>query len=371
MKTNVLFLLHLPPAIHGSAIVGLSIKESRLINQTFDARYINLLLSSEVNESGDLTIRKLHKGLRIAVKLIRELFRKRPSVCYFALTTTGAAFLKDFILILLLKMFGVRRVYHLHNKGFEEKKDSFFFRRLFHFAFANSIVILLSSHLYSDVAPYVAQQQIRLCPNGVAMAGSSMQEMKNEVPEILFLSNLIKSKGVEVLLDACVLLKTRNCSFHCTIAGGDGDISGKQLVEMIRQKELVDQVAYVGGKFGLEKELVFRSSDIFAFPTYYKSETFGLVNVEAMQYQLPVVSTFEGGIPDVVDNGVTGFLVPQQDVSALTDKLELLIKDERLRKQMGEAGHRRYLKEFTLEKFEHRLVDILQREVDGSSMALS
>jgi glycosyltransferase involved in cell wall biosynthesis len=367
MKPDVLFLLHLPPAIHGSAIVGLSIKESLKINQTFDGRYINLLLSSEVNDSGNLSFSKLCKALKLSVQLTKMLFKKKPVVCYFALTTTGTAFFKDFILIVLLKLFRVRIVYHLHNKGFAQKENSSFHRMLFDFAFKDSKVIILSKHLYSDIAPYVSPEQVEVCPNGVARIASEHAERTNAIPRILFLSNLIKSKGVIILLEACVVLKDRNWPFQCTIAGGDGDISGTGLYEMIRLLDLTEHVSYVGSKFDEEKDLVFKSADIFVFPTYYSAETFGLVNVEAMQYRLPVVSTFEGGIPDIVEDGVTGFLVPQRDVIALADKLEVLLADEELRKRMGEAGYRKYENEFTQEKFENRLIEILQHTIEDYS----
>lgn len=57
----------------------------------------------------------------------------------------------------------------------------------------------------------------------------------------------------------------------------------------------------------MEKIAVFSKTDIFAFPTYYHNETFGLVNLEAMQYSIPFASTLEGEIPDVIDDGNTGF----------------------------------------------------------------
>jgi glycosyltransferase involved in cell wall biosynthesis len=122
---------------------------------------------------------------------------------------------------------------------------------------------------------------------------------------------------------------------------------------------LSGQVHYVGKKYGTDKEAIFSKADIFAFPTYY--ETFGLVNLEAMQFCLPIVSTFEGGIPDVVNDGKTGFLVPQKDAKALADKLERLIKNPALRKQMGKAGREKYEKEFTLNAFEKRLKEILTK----------
>jgi|SRR5690554_631972 len=89
------------------------------------------------------------------------------------------------------------------------------------------------------------------------------------------------------------------------------------------------------------------------------NETFGLVNLEAMQFCLPVVSSFEGGIPDVVEDGVTGYLVPQKNVELLASKLEDLILDSSLRIRMGRAGRQKYLNEFTLERFETRLKQIL------------
>ena len=67
---------------------------------------------------------------------------------------------------------------------------------------------------------------------------------------------------------------------------------------------------------------------------------------------LSIVWNCEGGIPDIVENDVTGFLVQQSDVEALTEKLEILINNPTLCKQMGSAGRKKYEKEFTIEIFE-------------------
>ena len=73
----------------------------------------------------------------------------------------------------------------------------------------------------------------------------------------------------------------------------------------------------MGRKYEKEKEETFAKADIFAFPTYYNNECFPLVLLEAMQHSLPVVSTFEGGIPDIVDEGEAGFLVAQKNAEKL------------------------------------------------------
>ena len=78
-----------------------------------------------------------------------------------------------------------------------------------------------------------------------------------------------------------------------------------------------------------------------------------------MQYSLPIISTYEGGIPDVVEDEVTGFLVPQKDTRTLAEKIEILLKDPELRCQMGRLGRLKYEKEFTLNTFENTLIKIL------------
>ena len=99
------------------------------------------------------------------------------------------------------------------------------------------------------------------------------------------------------------------------------------------------------------------------FPTFYHNECFPLVLLEAMEHGLPCISTTEGGIPGIVDDGKTGFLVPKHDVAVLADKILLLLNDSVLRSNMGKVGREKFEKEFTLEVFEKRMVEILSNNV--------
>ena len=92
-------------------------------------------------------------------------------------------------------------------------------------------------------------------------------------------------------------------------------------------------------------------------PTF--EDCFPLTIVEAMQHGLPVVSTTEGAVPDMVADGVNGFVCERKDVSGLSVALERLITDASLRKRMGEEGYRIYKDKFTLEKFEERFAECL------------
>ena len=200
------------------------------------------------------------------------------------------------------------------------------------------------------------------------LISNSIQNIENKFPNsnfirILFLSNLIKAKGVLILIEACEILKKRKVPFECLIVGEEVDITTAQLNDIIKQKDLIDRVFILGKKYGLEKNQIYFASDIFVFPTYYSNECFPLVLLEAMNYSLPIISTFEGGISDIVEEGITGFLIPQKNVDKLATKLEILINEPSLRQQMGEAGNRKFEHEFKLEIFEKRMTEILHKIV--------
>jgi len=361
---KALFLLHIPPPVHGSSIVGKTIMESKAINDAFDCRYVNLGTSASIDEIGKGGLRKVFRFLSILGKVLKQLISFRPQLGYVAITAKGGAFYKDTLVVMLFKLFRVKLVYHLHNKGVSTRQEKWFNNLLYHFVFKNADVILLSKYLYPDIRKYVPESRVYYCPNGIPenQVESGKCKVKSSGPvEILFLSNLIESKGVFVLLKACKILQNKKLNFHCAFVGGIGDVSEQQFKSKVVELKLADNVHYAGKKFGKEKEEAFVHADIFAFPTYY--ETFGLVNLEAMQYSIPIVSTFEGGIPDVIDDGVTGFLVPQKNAQALAEKLEILIQNSDLRQQMGEAGRKKYENEFTLEKFENRMVEIIQQVI--------
>lgn len=356
---KILFILHYPPPIHGAANVGLQIKESKIINETFNCEYINLGTSKTIEEIGREKIVKLFRYLKIFGKILKNMIFNRPDLCYLSMSAKFAPFYKDAALALLVRMFRVKLIYHFHNKGVSLNENLFFDDKLYRFTFRNSKVILLSKSLYPDVKKYVDKNQVYFCPNGMAETNIQKTDtIKRKTVELLFLSNLIVSKGIFVMLEACKILKQKEFPFRCTFVGGAGDLDGKKFQSEIDKLNLSDRVVYLGKKFGDEKNKILADSDIFVHPTL--NDCFPLVLLEAMSAYLPVVSTYEGGIPDIIEDGVTGFIVPQRNVKALVDRLEILILDAPLRQKMGKAGRIKFENEFRLEKFEQKLNSILK-----------
>lgn len=359
-KYKILFLLHTPPPVHGSSMVGKWIKDSKLINITFRCGYINLLASRKVSENGIVTFSKIFNFIVIFLKLFISLLKSKPDICYLALTTTGVAFYRDVLLVGLLRLFRVKRLYHLHNKGvgrIQNSKISVFFLS---FVFKGADVILLSKYLYSDIQNYVQERNIHICPNGIPEIEKKKLKTKNsEQINILFLSNLIASKGVYELLEVCSLLKISGYSFFCDFIGSEGDINRLQFDEEVKRLDIQDVVKYHGPKYGTEKQKFYYEADMFIHPTM--NDCFPLVILEAMQFSIPVISTFEGGIPDIVVNNTTGLLVQPGNTDELYDKVKLLLLDKDLRDKMGVEGRFRYENKFTIEIFEQNICSILNK----------
>ena len=188
---------------------------------------------------------------------------------------------------------------------------------------------------------------------------SLSSSLEPSVPRLLFLSNLIESKGIYVLLEACRMLKEEGIVFQCDYVGGESKlISGESFRNAIAERGLTDCVTYHGPQYGAAKDRFFRGADIFVQPTF--DDCFPLTLVEAMQYRLPIVSTDVGAIPDIVTDGVNGFVCPQRDVDALAVALRKLIGDRQLRVAMGQRGYELYRERMTLEVFEMRFTGLLK-----------
>ena len=365
MKNKVLFILHIPPPVHGSSMVGGYIKDSLIINSEFETQYINLGTSKSIYDIGKKSITKIVSYLKIIIRSIRSLIIFKPDIVYLGITAKGVGFYKDFIIALIVRMFGSQLVLHFHNKGVSINQSRMIDNFLYKIVFKKAKVILLSKHLYFDIEKYIDENNVFYCANGIPdmtnnvwLDRKNKSEFNNNSPQILFLSNLIESKGVYVLLEALKLLNEKRITFICNFVGGEGDVSVSNFNYKVHELKLDKKVFYLGKKYEEDKIIIFKESDIFVHPSF--SDCFPLVLLEASQFSLPMISTHEGAIPEIIKEGFNGFLVNKKDILALSDKLEVLIKDEKLRLKMGRNAYLKYLNNYTLEKFENNMIEILK-----------
>jgi glycosyltransferase involved in cell wall biosynthesis len=330
----------------------------------------------------DLRRFSLNKVARSAAlyRLVLKQLRVQPqaSLVYLTLSPRGFSFLRDLGLIAAFRSFRIPHVYHMHGRGIEERAvRSAIWRSICKFAFSKAYVIVLSEHLYADVARFVPRERAYVVPNGIPDFPSNEEVSElitcrsaGSVPRLLFLSNMLRAKGPLVLLDALNILVRRGLRFKAVFAGPwRGSITREQFADDVMRLGLRDYVHHIGPVYDLEKQRLFRQADIFVLPTNYENEAFPLVVLEAYAYGLPVVTSNIAGLPDMVVENETGFTLPPEDPEKLADKLQELISNPMRRIHLAQGARRRFESLYTSEAFDRNLSDALLRIRDQACLA--
>ena len=164
-----------------------------------------------------------------------------------------------------------------------------------------------------------------------------------------------KYKGADTLIAALPqVLKSVPGAYLVLV--GDGD-DKPRLERMARDAGVSERVHFLSGLTAEQLSAWYARCDVFALPS--RGEGFGLVLLEAMAYAKPVIGGAHGGIPDVVEDGVTGLLVPHGDAGRLAQALTSLLNDPARSAEMGAQGKQRAAADFSFERFEARLTGIL------------
>lgn len=166
---------------------------------------------------------------------------------------------------------------------------------------------------------------------------------------------IIPEKGIADLLQAAHLVLARNPKAHFVIVG-DGAYRA-QYSALALQMGLANHVTWTGLLQDPFQEGVYAAADVVCQLSRWE-EVFGCVIAEAMAYSKPVVATRVGGIPELVEDGVSGFLVPRGDAVTAADRILRLLEDPPLREQMGRAGRQTVETRFNLPKNVAQLLEL-------------
>ena len=183
-----------------------------------------------------------------------------------------------------------------------------------------------------------------------AITNNNFEESDNKTSEdsikILFVGRMEPRKGFDTLLDAIPKVVEKFPKARFDFCGS----SPKSILNEAKQRfPSESSVSFHGYVKRNDLDAFYKRCDIFVAPSNY--ESFGIIYLEAMRFGKPVVACDSGGTPEVVENEVSGILVPPGDSDQLAIALIRLCKSQSLRKQMGQAGQRRISKFYSLEKF--------------------
>ena len=365
MRPKVLCLVQLPPPLHGVSACNLRVVESSVINDAFDLQVLELRFAEGLSDVGSLSLAKLVAMMRTFFNLLGALVRFKPEIIYFTLSPTGFAFYRDAMYVFLIKLFRAKCLFHLHGKGIASTAAGWRYW-LYRLVFKGQNIVSLSERLSKDVEGVYSGKPF-VVNNGIAANGicGSDGRLRVGIPRILFLSNLVRDKGVLDLVATLGRISRTGQKFECRIAGASFDITSYQLQAAIAHEGLADQVTYIGPVYGADKTELLRWANIFVFPS--RNDAFPLVILEAMQAGLAIVASDQGGIPDILGDNAYGLLFPSGDVFAFEQQLLRLMCDEALRCALSESACREFLQRYTLEHFELRLKDVLTTVVSASA----
>lgn len=180
---------------------------------------------------------------------------------------------------------------------------------------------------------------------------------------LVSIARLVEKKGIEYGIRAVAAIAQQGLNVEYTIIG-DGDLY-PQLAALIQSLKVDHAIKLVGWKTQTEVVELLNQSHILLAPSVTaddgNQEGIPVVLMEAMAMGIPVVSTYHSGIPELVEDGVSGFLVPERDVEALTRKVTDLVQQPDRWAVMGRAGRARVEAEYDIHLLNDRLVDLYQK----------
>lgn len=196
------------------------------------------------------------------------------------------------------------------------------------------------------------------------------------IPFVLFVGRITRQKGISQLIEACQYFN-ENCQIVLCAGAPDTEeiaIETSNLIDELKIKR--KGVILISEMLPREKvKVLYSHARVFACPSLY--EPFGIINLEAMACETPVVGSHVGGIPEIIIEGVTGYLIPLESVSrtnfnplhpinfqkAFAAKVNALLNDEELATAMGKAGRVRVLKQFSWESIAQTTLNYYQEVI--------
>ena len=212
-------------------------------------------------------------------------------------------------------------------------------------------VIAVSQEMREDVLKFydVAPERVVVIHNGIDLAGyrrttdsSALAGYGINQPYVLFVGRISRQKGIMHLLDAATSIRK---DVGIVLCAGSPDTKEVEQ-ELAARVATMDNVVWIDRMLPREHVIqLYSHAAVFACPSVY--EPFGIINLEAMACEIPVVASRVGGIPEVVVDGETGLLVPPADPTALAEAINLVLNSQELSRRFGEAGRARVEKHFS------------------------
>lgn len=295
---------------------------------------------------------KLRVALLAVLRFVGLLLARRVDLLHVHMAT-GASTWRKLVFCLLAHAFRVPYVVHLHSGKFPEffeQRCGPVARGLIRLALERSawIFVLSNERLQWLSAQGLRRARTSVLPNMVEIPASSAYT--EEAMGLLFLGRLEEAKGLSTLLAAFAVIHAR-CPGVRLLLGGEGDRS--RYDAQARQLGIAEAVQFLGWVDTDMKRRLMEQSAAFVLPSLYEGLPMGVL--EAMSHGVPCIATPVGGVPDIIQDGVNGLLVPVGDSARLAAAMLRLMESPALRGQLSRAGRATVSRSYCLPAVEAQL----------------
>ncbi len=358
--TKILMIGYLPPPFFGPSTTYVALLRSEFAHR-FDVTFMDITVARSVADLERLRVGKLFKMVGF---LLRECWllatHRFDFVCYPPAVNRNA-FIKDAALLGLARAFGVPTVLYAHGNNipdFHDRSAPWLQRLIAHTCRRAAGAIVLGECLRFNFERWLPPENIFVAPTGyLPMDVVPTASKQPGIVTVVYLGQMVREKGVFVLLEAAAKIAARRHDIRFVFMGTwfrpEQERAAKQFISDHQLGQLVTMLGTVSNEL---KWQTLVNADMLVFPTFYYYETMGAVLPEAMQAGLPVIATRRASIPEIVQDGVQGLLINEQDPDDLAEKILRLTDDPALRAKMGAAGRQRFDSYYTYEHYGRRMI---------------
>ena len=330
----------------------LEAKKNRLLNIEIATLYSNAIFKKEIEDAGIsiwdlvLTFKFNLMGVIELIKLIKE--RKYDIIHVHLFPADVFAAIASLFLPRNIKW--IFSEHGAHNR----RRTLKIFKILDNFTYSRySKIVCVSKQVELVLLNWIPSNKgkTKVISNAVPIP-KFLNPCSVKTYDILFVGRLTKQKSVEILLKAIKILKNKYSKNLKIAIVGDGELK-ENLNNLTVELEVNREVKFLGVRKDVKELMV--SSKIFVLPSRW--EGFGIVIIEAMSNMLPVIATNVGGIPELIEDGKDGILVPPENPKALARAISNLLENEELREKLSKAAYKKVREKYSINAYSVRMLD--------------
>ncbi len=278
-------------------------------------------------------------------------------------TASGTSFYRKSVCFLIAKLFRKKTIVHIHGGGFLDFYASsgasvrLLIRRVLDRADA---IIVLSEGFRTGIGRISKNPNLHVVFNPVSSADDANAFSGDASPRLLFVGDVIERKGIGELIAAMKIILDSKPSARLTICGAGRIDFYRRVCSDLHISEAVSFTGFVSGE---AKRSAFSAASLFVLPSWV--EGMPMVVIEAMAAGLPVVASAVGGIPEIIEEGTNGFLVPPRNVAALAERILRIAADPALGKSMSAENIRKVREVFDISVIAGKVCEIYEKVLQG------